>query len=102
MTTYLMMLAFALLAANAVLAWAFVGFYSRVRWNATREGRHLMRFTLILALMFTMTLAFNVVRVPFLVRAVISLALFAGSAYELGNRLRLERRAQRERAAAQQ
>lgn len=37
----------------AVIAWAFVARYSRVSWHRTGEGRHLMAFTLLVALFMT-------------------------------------------------
>lgn len=37
----------------AVIAWVFVARYSRVTWHRTEEGRHLMAFTVLVALFMT-------------------------------------------------
>ena len=45
-----------LLGVCAVESWVFVWLYSRVAWAKSNEGRHLMRFTAILGLTFTLNL----------------------------------------------
>ena len=89
-------LAYALLIACAVLGWLFVILYSRVRWYATAEGRHLMKFTTALALTFSLTLLFAVLDPKPEVRAVLSIGLFGWIAWELANRSRLHLKARRE------
>lgn len=96
----LVFVALGLLALCALLAWAFVFRYSRVRWHATAEGRHLMKFTIILALMFSLTLLFQVLQPKPLTVVTLSILLFGWAAFELGNRIRLQRVAQREAQAA--
>jgi len=88
--------AYAALIACAVLGWLFVVLYSRVRWYATPEGRHLMKFTTALALTFSLSLLFAVLKPKPEVRAVLSIALFGWIAWELANRSRLHLRAKRE------
>ena len=92
--------AFALLALNAILSWAFVVRFSRVAWWATPEGRHLMKFTAALALTFTLSLLFAVVDPKILTRLLLTIGLFAWIAFELANRIRLQGVAKREVDAA--
>ena len=88
--------AWALLILCAALGWLFVILYSRVRWFATAEGRHLMKFTIALSLTYSLSLLFAVVHPKPLTRVVLSIALFGWTAWELGNRSRLHLRAKRE------
>lgn len=44
----------ALRIACAALAWLFVVRYATLRWDRTEEGRHLMGFTLIVAIFMTL------------------------------------------------
>lgn len=96
MTKALLTLALALMVLDAVLAWVFVALYSRVRWWATMEGRHLMRFTIAVALMFSLSVLFMVLEPKPLVRGVIATVIFGWIAAELGNRTRLLLIARRE------
>ena len=91
-----------LCAVNAALAWAFVWRYRRHQdWRKYPTGRHLMRFTRVLALVFTFQLVFQFLAdlIPMWLAASIAVALFAGLAFELTNRLRIEGRAYKARQA---
>ena len=92
----LMFVALSLLTLCAVLAWLFVALYSRVRWWATREGRHLMKFTVAFALMLSLTLMFQVIQPKPLTQLVLSIALFGWVAWELAVRSWLHVQAYRE------
>lgn len=94
MTLYVAAMVF--LGLDALFAWMFVARYARVRWYESAEGRHLMRFTMLLALMFTFTLFGQLVKPRPLTSLVLSCVLFGWAAFELGIRVWLERRAQRE------
>lgn len=79
----------------AALGWAFcVAYHVRTggAWRTIPEGRHLMRFTLILSVAFTFTLLFALL-VPAVVTVTVALAaqivVFAALVAELGNRLKL-------------
>lgn len=96
MIDVLMFVALGLVALCAALGWLFVALYSRVRWWATAEGRHLMKFTVVLSLMYTMTLLFQVAQPKMEMRLALSIALFGWTAFELGNRSWLHLRAKRE------
>lgn len=85
------------LIACAVLAWVFVWRYSRLTWRRTAEGRHLMRFTILLGLTFTTTAVLNVVPPPPIVSVSVSLVLFGAIAAELYTRIALLHEAQRDR-----
>ena len=85
-----------LMAACALFGWVFVGLYSRVRWYATAEGRHLMKFTIALSLTFTLSLLFQVAQPKLLVRVLLSIGLFGWIAWELATRIRLHLAARRE------
>ena len=99
MIEVLTIVAIGLIALCAILGWVFVALYSRVRWWATAEGRHLMKFTVVLSLTYTLTILFHVVQPKMLMRLVLSVALFGWTAWELGNRVRLHLRAKREAEA---
>lgn len=88
--------AYALLIACAAFAWLFVILYSKVRWYATPEGRHLMKFTVALALVFSLSLLFRIADPKPLTRVSLSCVLFGWIAWELANRTRLHLRAKRE------
>lgn len=92
----LTVLAVSLLVLCAVLGWAFVVLYSRVNWYASAEGRHLMKFTTVLSLTYTLSLLFAAVDPKPLTRFLLSVILFGWTAWELGNRIRLHLRAKRE------
>src|SRR5512139_2158362 len=83
--------AFALLAFGAALCWGFVWRYSRMDWRLYPEGRHIMIFTGTLALMMSMTLVFNLLPIPMLVRLVVSVVLFGAFDYALIRRHQLLR-----------
>ena len=83
----------------AVLAWTFVIRYFRRRWWETPEGRHLLRFTVILASTFTLTLVFAVVPLPPILEAVVQLVVFLAMAAELWHRNLLLTAAQHRRLA---
>jgi hypothetical protein len=92
----LMMAALMAASATALLCWWFVWRYSRINWKRTPEGRHVMRLTIALALMFTLTVAFNVAPVPVLWKAVASVVLFGAIGAEMWTRNTLLHDAQRE------
>lgn len=78
-----------------ILGWTFcIAYHVRTggTWRALPEGRHLMRFTLILSVTFTFTLLFALL-VPVVVTVTVALVIqalvFAALIAELGNRLRL-------------
>lgn len=60
-TEALYWLSAALLSYSFIAALTFVIIYSRRRWEATPEGRHLFRFTVVLAVLFFL-LAWRVAR----------------------------------------
>lgn len=95
----LMLAALLGVAACAVLTWLFVWRYSRVTWQDTPEGRHLMRFSALLGITFTATLVLNAVPTPAMVRGIISVLLFWALAAELWTRVALLTIAQREETA---
>lgn len=82
--------------ATAILCWWFVWRYSRVNWKRTAEGRHVMRLTVALGLMFTLTVAFNVAPVPLIWRAIASVVLFGFCGAEMYTRVNLLHEAQRD------
>ena len=55
LATWLVVAAQALIWAVALVAWSFVGRYTMRTWWRTEEGRHLMSFTAVFALLFTLT-----------------------------------------------
>jgi len=93
-------LVIAQLTLSAVLAWLFVLLYARVQWWATREGRHLMRFTVAFALMLSATLLFTLVQPKPITQLVLSIALFGWISWELANRSWLHLQAVRENKEA--
>ena len=96
MIQFLTVVAVSLLVLCAVLGWVFVILYSRVSWYASPEGRHLMKFTMVLSLTYTLSLLFAMVDPKPLTRVLLSVILFGWTAWELGNRIRLHLRAKRE------
>jgi hypothetical protein len=94
---FLMSLAFFLLAVGAAQAWAFAFRYAHENWRKWPEGEHLMRLTIVLALLLTMTLVFNAFAPPLWLAAVVSVILFGALDYELYRRHRLLTLAQRQR-----
>lgn len=96
MTEYLSLAKAVLIVLCAVLAWVFVVRYSRLEWESTREGAHLMRFTLVVALVLTVWGLFRVFPVWPDMREAVGVLLFAWVAYELATRLNLLETAQQE------
>lgn len=91
-----MVVAVSLLVADALIAWAWVFRYRRHRWRATAYGRHLMRFSVLIAVALTGTLVLEFTPWPAAVDISISAVVYAGIGVELLNRHRLLTRAQRE------
>jgi hypothetical protein len=91
----------AVLMAGAVglLSWWFVWRYSRVTWQRTPEGRHLMRLTVVLGLTYSATAVFYFVPLPPIAHALASLALFSVTAAEMWTRITLLHDAQRDHDA---
>lgn len=95
-------LALALVATVSALAWTFVARYARKDWRATPEGRHLMFFTLALAVTTTTTLLFRFVfdePEGSGLRLGVFIAEFAVLAWQLAIRNRLLTQASRDAAA---
>ena len=82
-----------LLAIDALIAWAWVIRYSRHPWRASAYGRHLMRFSALVSIALTATLAFAVWQPHPLVGTLVSAAVYVGLGAELVNRHRLLSRA---------
>lgn len=98
LTDVLLLLYLLLVAASAAYAWTFVVRYRRHQnWRKYPTGRHLMRFTFLLALVLTFTLVFAVLPklIPVWLAAGIACVLMAGLMLELRNRVRIEGRAHR-------
>ena len=89
-----MVVAASLLVADALIAWAWVFRYRRHRWAATDYGRHLMRFSALIAVALTGTLVLEFTPWPAPVDLSISALVYAGIGVELLNRHRLLSRAQ--------
>ena len=94
MVDVLTVVALAQLGVLCALATVFVVVYSRRShgaWHSTPEGRHLMRFTGILAVTFGLTLGFQLVGhlVPAEWALAVSVIVYSGLIVELANRLRL-------------
>lgn len=90
MTIFLASAAIALLVLGAVQAWAFVFRYSRENWRKYAEGRHIMGFTVTLAVILSATLLGQLWRtMPLWLGATISAVLFGALDYELYRRHRL-------------
>lgn len=100
MLAVLTFVALALVTVVAIEAWVFVARHARTSWWVTHEGRYLMRSKVNLALLFTMTLVFQVVQPKPLTAVAISIVLFCFTAYTLADLLILQARAKRERKAA--
>ena len=56
--------------------------YSRLTWGHTREGRHLMGLSAVLAAALWGTILFAFVPVPLVVAAVVQFAIYGGLAFE--------------------
>lgn len=97
MIAVLTAIALGLVALIAVEAWVFVARHAHTSWWVNREGRYLMKSKVGLALVFTMTLVFQVVQPKVETRLVASVLLFGWIAYTLGELLALQTIAKRER-----
>lgn len=86
MTAFLIGLATLLLLVAAVEATRFAVRYSRTTWRRTREGRHLMRFTVALAIALWGTLILAVVPLPDWLELLIGVGVYAWLAFELNRR----------------
>lgn len=82
----LLVLAAVFLVVAAVEATRFAVRYSRTTWRRNREGRHLMRFTVALALALWGTLVLSVVPLPNWVQLVVGAGVYAWLAFELHHR----------------
>lgn len=89
MTTALIVMAVLFLLVAAVEATRFAVRYSRTTWRANREGRHLMRFTVALAIALWGTLILAVVPLPEWLELLIGVGVYAWLAFELYHRNRL-------------
>lgn len=76
-------LALVLLAACALLSWAFVIRHARTSWWTTPGGRYLMKSKTAFALLFSLTLMAQLVPMLPLTRVVLSVAMFGWIAYVL-------------------
>lgn len=101
MVAVLTFVALALVAVISLETWVFVARHARTHWWETGEGRYLMRSKVNLALLFTMTLVFQVVQPKPVTAAAISVLLFAFTAYTLADLLILQTKARRERKRGQ-
>lgn len=82
-----------------VLAWAFVWRFSRVNWQGSYEGRHMMGFTLIVAIFMTFATSVTLFgKYPGV--DVVAVALYGWLAWLLWERHRLFSLAQKEREEA--
>lgn len=82
-----------LVAIGAVLAWAFVLLYRRVDWRATGEGRHIMGFTLMVAIILSLAVEVRVFG-PYPGLQIVAMLLYGWLVYLLWSRVRLLWRAQ--------
>lgn len=80
----LMMASLMVAGLVALLAFAFVLRYRRVDYKRTPEGRHLIRFTLLIGLTYGLTAALPLfAMVSPIVRVLVSLGLFGWAALEM-------------------
>ena len=86
MTPFLIALAVLFLLVAAVEATRFAVRYSRTTWRRNREGRHLMRFTVALAIALWGTLILSVVPLPDWLELVVGVGVYAWLAFELHHR----------------
>lgn len=94
MTSAIRLVATLLVAAGAVFAWSFVILYRRYDWRATDEGRHIMGFTLMVAITLTLSLEVRLFG-PFPFAPFVAVGLYGWIVWLLFSRLRLLVRAQR-------
>ncbi|NUR15555.1 MAG: hypothetical protein HOQ13_04505 [Dermatophilaceae bacterium] len=84
-----------LVAVGAVLAWTFVFMYRRVDWRATDAGRHLMGFTLMVAIILTLATETRIFG-PYPAIQYVAAALYGWLVWLLWSRVLLLVRANRE------
>ena len=96
MTIFLASLAIALLVLGAVQAWAFVFRYSRENWRKYAEGRHIMGFTLMVAIILSLAVEVRIFG-PYPGLQIVAMLLYGWLVYLLGSRVRLLWRAQHPR-----
>ena len=89
MTTVLLCAAVVFLVFAAVEATRFAVRYSHTTWRRNREGRHLMRFTVALAIALWGTLILSAIPMPDVVQLILGVAVYAWLAFELHHRNRL-------------
>jgi hypothetical protein len=101
MLNALVVVALCLCGLCALLSWVFVARHARTAWQASHGGRYLMRSKIALALLFTFTLLGQIIPIRPLTGVVLSILLFAWTAYVLVDLLSMQaqeiRRAKAER-----
>jgi len=85
-----------LVAIGAVLAWTFVALYWPYDWRATHEGRHIMGFTLMVAIILSLAVEVRIFG-PYPGLQIVAMLLYGWLVYLLGSRVRLLWRAQHPR-----
>lgn len=85
-----------LVAVGAALGWTFVVLYRRVEWRATAEGRHIMGFTLMVAIILSLAVEVRIFG-PYPGLQIVAMLLYGWLVYLLGSRVRLLWRAQHPR-----
>ena len=89
-------LATSLVGLGAAIAWTFVLMYRRYDWKATDAGRHLMGFTLAVAVILTLAAETRIFG-PYPGIQFVAVGMYAWLVYLLASRLRLLLRANRDR-----
>lgn len=89
-------MATALVAIGAALAWTFVVLYWPYGWRATNEGRHIMGFTLMVAIILSLAVEVRIFG-PYPGLQIVAMLLYGWLVYLLGSRVRLLWRAQHPR-----
>jgi len=87
-------LATALVALGATLAWWFVFLYRRHDWRRYEEGRHVMQFTLMVAIILTLATETRIFG-PYPGIQLVAVALYSWLVWLLLSRIRLMLRANR-------
>lgn len=85
-----------LVAVGAVLGWTFVALYRRYDWRATDEGRHVMGFTLMVAIILSLAVEVRVFG-PYPGLQIVAMLMYGWLVYLLASRVRLLLRANRNR-----
>jgi hypothetical protein len=85
----------ALVAVGAGLAWWFVLLYRRFDWKATDEGRHIMGFTLMIAIILTLATETRLFG-PYPGIQFLAVGLYGWLVYLLASRVRLMLKANRD------